>query len=397
MLTAPDTIEYFAVAHGDMTDPFDDRISTCQGRLEDGDGDCLILGPGPALTYLAGVRESPSERHFLFVIPASGTPTVIAPAMYAAELEAAPVDRFRCWDDGDDPVAILEDTIADVGGPTNGDDYRILLDDRLWTTFAQDVRSIAPAASYGLASTVLEPMRLRKDARERSTLRAAADLADRVSMRLRQRGERVVGTTERELAAEIDSLLEREGGRSPAFDTIVAAGANGARPHHRPDDTVIESGDPVVLDFGASVPADLEAGEALYPGDQTRTIVFGGEPPAGYPEVHEVVERAQRAAVDHVEPGVTAESVDAVARDVIEAAGYGDAFVHRTGHGVGLEVHEPPYIVGGNDRVLEEGMVFSVEPGIYLEGEFGVRLEDLILVTADGADRLNTTPMDWQP
>ncbi|MFP9192246.1 aminopeptidase P family protein [Natronosalvus vescus] len=380
-----------------MDTPFADRVNRCQGRLADYGADVAVIAPGPNLTYLAGLTESPSERHFLYVIPRTGAATILAPAMYRAELEEAPIDRVRLWDDGDEPVAMLQTVLEDVEQTlSNPDPLNILLDDRMWTTFSQDVRAVRPDAEYGLASSVLGPLRLRKDAFERDTLRTAGSLADRVSMTLRDRSDEVVDLTERELAEEINRLLEREGGAGPAFDTIVAAGPNGARPHHRPDETVIEAGDPVVLDFGAYVDGGLESGAAPYPGDQTRTIVFDGEPPAGYEEIHETVRRAQRAAVDHVEPEVTAESVDAVARDVIEDAGYGDEFVHRTGHGVGLEVHEPPYIVEGNDQILEPGMVFSVEPGIYLEGEYGVRLEDLVLVTEDGSERLNSSPMRWE-
>ncbi len=381
-----------------MDEPFADRMAACQQALERRDADVLVLGPGPNLTYLTGIAESPSERHFLGLVPRAGSPTMVVPEMYRAELEASPVEQFRCWGDGDDPVAIVAKIFEAASFDGAGESHpTILLDDRLWTTFAHDIRSLAPDAHYGLASTVLEALRLRKDSVERAALRSAGELADRVSMRLRQRGAAIIGMTERELATEIDRLLEQEGGLGPSFDTIVGAGPNGARPHHRPDETVIGAGDPVVLDFGAYVSADLECGTASYPGDQTRTIVFDGEPPDGYETVHTIVEEAQAAAVDHVEPGVTAESVDAVARGIIEDAGYGDAFVHRTGHGVGLEVHEPPYIVAGNDQVLEPGMVFSVEPGIYLDGEFGVRLEDLVLVTEDGAERLNSSPMTWQP
>ncbi|MCU4753952.1 aminopeptidase P family protein [Halobacteria archaeon AArc-curdl1] len=379
-----------------MEHPFTNRIAACQKRLETADAAVVILSPGPNLTYLAGIEESPSERHFLYIVPADGTPQMVAPTMYEAELEEAPIGDFRCWGDGDDPVAILDTVLAEYGVTDVTDDSTILLDDRMWTVFAQDVRRIRPDATYGLASSVVGPLRITKDSVERDALRKAGELADRVSMRLRERGDEIIGMTEAKLADEIDRLLTVEDGLEPSFDSIVAAGPNGARPHHHPGAKRIEAGDPVVLDFGAFVPADLEAGSARYPGDQTRTIVFDGEPPGEYETVHETVRAAQEAAVEHAEPGVTAASVDRIARDIIEEAGYGDAFVHRTGHGVGLEVHEPPYIVEGNETTLEPGMVFSVEPGIYLEGEFGVRLEDLVLVTDDGVERLNESPMRWR-
>ena len=363
------------------------RIRACRRRLED--GEAVVLSPGPNLTYLTGFETTPSERHFLLFVTAGNEPVVVAPAMYAEQLEDTPTET-ELWDDGDDPRDVLEDVCTAVGGPEC-----IYVDDRMWAQFTQDLRSVRPDAAYGLASEVLEDLRIRKDEAELEALSRAGDLADRVSMEVRGRGEAVIGLTETELATEIDRLLTEHGGEEPAFETIVASGPNGARPHHHSGDRVIEAGDPVVLDFGASVEADLEAGTARYPGDQTRTVVFAGDPTAEFRAVHGVVREAQRAAIEAVEPEVTAGEIDRVAREVIESAGYGDAFVHRTGHGVGLEVHEPPYLVEGNDRELEAGMVFSIEPGIYIEDAFGVRIEDLVVVTEDGAERLNESPRRW--
>lgn len=193
--------------------------------------------------------------------------------------------------------------------------------------------------------------------------------------------------TERDLAREIESRLIAQGGEGISFE-VVGSEPNGAQPHHRHGDRKIARGDPVVLDFGSLVDG--------YPGDQTRTVVFDGEPPDEFEAVHEIVREAQQAGVEAIEPGVEAQAGDRVAREVIEDAGYGDAFIHRTGHGVGLEVHEPPYIVAGNDRVLEPGMVCSVEPDVYLDGEFGVRIEDLMAVTDEGCEQLNDSPRTWQ-
>lgn len=378
--------------------PFPDRIERCRRQMERVDADLTVLFPGPNLTYCTGFAESPSERHLLLFVPQAGEPTMVAPRMYEEQLAAVPIDdlALACWDDGDDPVATI-DRVLETHDLETGASATVLLDDRLWETFSQDLRGCLPEADFGLASTIIEQIRLRKDAVELEALRRAAGVADRVSREIRSRGTDLVGETEADLAREIERLLAAEGGGEPAFETIVASGANGARPHHHSGDRVIERGDPIVLDFGAFVEADLSAGIGRYPGDQTRTIVVG-DPPDGYERVHEVVREAQAAAVDAVEPGVTAGSIDEVARDVIEQAGYGDAFVHRTGHGVGLEVHEPPYLVAGNDRELEPGMVFSVEPGVYLEGEFGVRIEDLVVVTddADGVERLNDSPRGWE-
>ncbi|WP_226007345.1 M24 family metallopeptidase [Natrinema salinisoli] len=381
-----------------MKSPFERRIAACQRRLADGNADLLVCFPSPNLTYLTGFEESPSERHLLLFVPKQGDPALVAPTMYEDQLAALPVPSLQLhpWNDADDPIEAVESVLEEYSiGRPNSESATVLVDDRLWATFTQDLRELLPDADFGLASTVLEPLRVRKDDVELEALRRAGAVADRVSLAIRERGDGLIGKTESELATEIERSLAAEGGEEPAFETIVAAGPNGARPHHHSGSRAITAGDPIVLDFGAFVPAALESGTGQYPGDQTRTIVVG-EPPAEYERVHETVMEAQQAAVDAVEPGVTAGSIDRAARSVIEEAGYGDAFVHRTGHGVGLEVHEPPYIVAGNDRELEPGMVFSVEPGIYLEGEFGVRIEDLVVVTENGAERLNETPRGWE-
>ncbi|QRV17580.1 aminopeptidase P family protein (plasmid) [Haloterrigena salifodinae] len=392
-----------------MRSPFERRLEACQRRLERTDAALAVLVPGPNLTYLTGFEESPSERHLLLFVPRVGDPVVVAPAMYDAQLRTLPIETLavRLWDDDDDPLEEIEAVLAellpaddrDTGSSRDGDAPTILVDDRMWATFTQDLRECAPAATFDLASRVLEDLRIRKGDVELEALRRAGEIADRVSREIRSRGTDLVGRTEAALASEIERLLAEYGGGDPAFETIVASGPNGARPHHHSGDRGIERGDPIVLDFGAFVDADLEDGTGRYPGDQTRTIVVGDEPADKYDRyerVHEVVREAQRTAVEIVEPGATAGAVDRAARSVIEDAGYGDEFVHRTGHGVGLEVHEPPYIVADNDRELEPGMVFSVEPGIYLEGEFGVRIEDLVVVTEDGAERLNESPRGWE-
>jgi len=376
--------------------PFERRLEACQNRLADVGADLTVCFPSPNLTYLTGFAESPSERHLLLFVPRDGDPVIVAPAMYEAQLAALPIAdlQLHCWADVDDPLERVDRVLSSYS-LEESDDVTVLVDDRMWATFTQDLRSLLPDATFGLASTVLEPLRIRKDDVELAALRRAGDLADRVALEIRERGDELIGTTESELTNEIDRLLAAEGGDEPAFETIVAAGPNGARPHHHSGSRRITAGDPIVLDFGAFVSAALEMGVGRYPGDQTRTIVVG-DPPAEYERVHETVRNAQQAAIDAIEPGVTAGSIDRAARSVIEDAGYGDAFVHRTGHGVGLEVHEPPYIAAGNDRELEPGMVFSVEPGIYLEGQFGVRIEDLVVVTDDGVERLNDTPRGWE-
>ena len=386
-------------------DTYTTRRARTRGRLAAVDAEGVVCFPSRNLQYLTGFNEEPGERHFLLIVPASegdGDPesdaaidsrpdattdpaTLLVPELYGEQVRSeTDVDDVRTWADGDDPRKAVGD-VLDEHGLRDG---RLLVDDTMWARFTQDLRAVAPAATWGLASEALADLRVRKDEAELAALGRAAAAADATVSDLRALGTEAVGMTERELADWIADRLATHGGKGTAFETIVAAGENGAKPHHGPSDREIRAGDPVVLDFGTRVDG--------YPSDQTRTLVFGGEPPAAYEEVHAVVREAQAAAVGAVEPGVTAASIDRTAREVIEAAGYGDAFVHRTGHGVGLDVHEEPYLVAGNDRELEPGMVFSVEPGVYLDGRFGCRIEDLVVVTENGHERLNTTDHDWR-
>ncbi|WP_440990007.1 M24 family metallopeptidase [Haloarchaeobius baliensis] len=368
-----------------MTDAaFERRTRACQQRLREGTGDLAVLFPSRNLFYATGFDEEPQERHLFLFVPREGDPVFLVPALYGSQVRAESwVEDVRTWSDGDDPVAAVERVVGDLAVPA---DAHVLVDDTMWALFTQDLESELPDATFGLASAVFDDLRVRKDEAELDALRRAGELADEVSVAVRNMGEEAVGWTESELAAEIESRL-LAGGDSLAFDVIAGSGPNGAMPHHAHGDRAIERGDPVVLDFGAYVDG--------YPGDQTRTVVFAGDPPEEFVEVHGIVREALEAGVAAVEPGVEAQAVDRAAREVIEDAGYGEQFVHRTGHGVGLDVHEPPYIVDGNETALEPGMVFSVEPGIYLEGEYGVRIEDLLVVTEDGCERLNDSPRGW--
>ena len=378
------------------------RRGQARTRLAAVDADGLVCFPSRNLQYLTGFEEEPGERHFLLVLPAGERDdgaaddaettaddvtvpaTLLVPELYGEQVRTeTDVGDVRTWVDGDDPREAVREVLDDHDVRSG----RLLVDDTMWARFTQDLRAVAPAATWGLASEALADLRVRKDESEVAALRAAAAAADATVSDLRALGSEAIGTTERELADWIADRLTTHGGEDVSFETIVAAGENGAKPHHSPSDRMIRAGDPVVLDFGTRVDG--------YPSDQTRTLVFDDEPPDEYERVHAVVREAQSAAVEAVEPGVTAAAIDRTAREIIEEAGYGDAFVHRTGHGVGLDVHEEPYVVAGNDRELEPGMVFSVEPGVYLEGRFGCRIEDLVVVTAEGAERLNTTDHDW--
>jgi Xaa-Pro aminopeptidase len=375
---------------------FEDRTRRCRRRLADAGADAAILFPSTNLYYASGFHEEPMERHLFLFIPsaeqgsaegASGAdPVFVAPEMYDEQIrEASWVEDLRLWADGEDPMEL----VADLANEMDLRGGHLLLDDTMWALFTQGLRETLPDATLSLASEVFDDLRMRKDEAELAALREAGALADAVSVEIRELGEDAIGMTETELADEIDRRLAERGGEGVSFETVVGSGPDGAVPHHRHGDREIRRGDPVVLDFGAYVDH--------YPGDQTRTVVFAGDPSEEFRHVHDVVREAQQAAVEAVEPGVLAEEVDRAAREVIEAAGYGDRFVHRTGHGVGLDVHEDPYVVEGNELELEPGMVFSVEPGVYLPAEFGVRIEDLVAVTEGGCERLNDSPRTWEP
>ena len=368
-----------------MTDVFERRTRDAQARLRDVGVEGLVLFPSNNLLYTSGFAESPSERHLLLFVPAEGDPVFLVPDLYGEQIrEGSWVPEVRTWSDDEDPKPHIE-RVAEELGLAGG---HLLVDDSMWAVFTQDLRTVLPDATFGLASDVLGDLRCLKDDAELAAMREAAAAADATVRDLRELGEAVVGMTEAGLAEEIEALLESNGGHGVSFETIAGSGPNGAKPHHSHGDRTIQPGEPVVLDFGTRVDH--------YPSDQTRTLVFGGDPGEQYREVHEVVREAQQAGVEAAGPGVTAGAVDAAARAVIEDAGYGEQFIHRTGHGVGLDVHEEPYIVSGSERVLEPGMVFSVEPGIYLPGEFGVRIEDLVVVTEEGCERLNDTDRGWR-
>jgi Xaa-Pro aminopeptidase len=361
---------------------FERRTRRTQSRLGAVGADALALTPGRDWYYLTGVDAEQSDRLQLLVVPTDGDPTLVVPTLEAASVRDAWVEDVRTWDDDDGPWSVLDPLFGSLS-PS-----RLLLADRMWAQYALAVRERLPDADVGLASEVLSPLRRIKDDRELGALRAAGQAADAAMRDVRTLGADAVGMTEAELTGFVEERLAAHGGTGVAFETIVAAGPNGADPHHTGGDRVIGAGDPVVLDFGTRVDA--------YPSDQTRTVVFDGEPSAEFRRVHDAVREAQSQGVAAVEPGASAGAVDRATREVIEAAGYAEAFVHRTGHGVGLDVHEEPDIVAGSETELEPGMVFSVEPGVYLPDRFGVRIEDLVVVTEDGAERLNHTDRRWR-
>lgn len=342
--------------------------------------DALIITPSADLRYLTGYDALPLERLTCLIIPALGDPTLLVPRLEqpAALASGAGASlEIVSHEETDDAFVIAAQIIADaIGRPAQ----TVAVADRMWAEQVLRLRDVMPQADQVAAGEVMRPLRLRKQPEEVDALRRAGQAIDRVHLRM---GEWLrPGRTEAEVGRDIADAIIAEGHTTVNF-VIVASGPNGASPHHQLSDRVIESGDPVVVDIGGSMPDG-------YCSDCTRTYIAGGRPPADFADYYAVLLEAQQASCASVHPGVSAQQVDAAAREVIAAAGYGELFIHRTGHGIGLEEHEEPWIVSGNDATLEPGMCFSIEPGIYTSGRHGARIEDIVVVTDDGVERLDT-------
>ena len=332
----------------------------------------LLLSPASDLAYLAGYRVHPTERLTCLVLSADGAATLVVPTLESPRAKAAAPDLPRLtWDETDDPYALVASLVAGRGD--------VAVADQMWALFTVRLQKALGGRSFTLASAVTRELRMRKDATERTALAAVAAAADRAYVKMRD--HEFTGRQEREVAADL-ALLLREEGHDEVLFTIVASGPNGASPHHTTGERTIRDGDTVVLDFGGT--------REWYCSDITRTVHVGS-PDAETVKVHDAVRRAQEAGYAAACAGAACESVDAAARKVIEDAGYGKFFIHRTGHGIGLDGHEHPYLVSGNTERLEPGMAFSIEPGIYLPERFGVRIEDIAIIGDDGrAVPLNT-------
>lgn len=356
-----------------------DRMDRANAEAEREGFVAVMVAPSPDLAYLTGYDPMPLERPTLLILRPGSDPVMLVPELERALAQGSPVGsaiELVGWVDGADPYAVAATLVSGPG--------RIAVGDRLWSAHLLGLQRAIPDASFAPASSVIARLRAVKDDDELAALRRAGRGADEAFRQIC--AMTFLGRREEEIAADLAELLIRHGHDRADF-TIVASGPNSASPHHEPTGRTMLPRDAVVMDFGGELGG--------YFSDTSRTVVVG-EPPVGFESVYQVVHEAQEAAFRAVEPGVAAQEIDRVARRIIEDAGYGERFIHRTGHGIGLEVHEPPYLVEGSDWALEPGTTFSIEPGIYLEGAFGVRIEDIVAVTSDGAERLNRSSRDLQ-
>jgi Xaa-Pro aminopeptidase len=340
----------------------------------------VLVTPGPDLLYLTGyVPMAMTERLTMLVLSADREPTMIVPVLERSDAETAPGSsklKLADWPDGSDPYAAAA-AMLDAKG-------RYAISDTAWAMHVLGLQARLPDSGYVAMTEALPMLRAVKDADELERMTAAGEAADAAFYDILE--VQFAGRKETDIGADLAEALEAHGHSEVEF-TVVGSGPNGANPHHDVGERVVEEGDMVVLDFGG-----LKDG---YNSDTTRTVHVG-EPTEEERKVHEIVREAQQAGYDAARPGIACQEIDRAARTVIADAGYGEQFIHRVGHGIGLTSHEPPYMVEGEERLLEPGICFSIEPGIYLRDRFGVRIEDIVAVVEGGARRLNNTPRALQ-
>ena len=335
----------------------------------------LILSPSANMFYLTGFNTFPGERLLVSILMDSGECVFVAPKLYESEVkEKAQFDELHSWNDTQNPTELLK-AIAKKYGIAQ---CSVAIEETMWFTAFDKIHKAFEAVEYVHAAEIIGELRQCKTAVEAEKMRKASHAADQA---LRNILENIKpGLKETEVRDMLEAEMRKLGAAGPSFPTIIGSGPNSALPHHGTGERALQEGDSVVIDFGCLLND--------YCSDTTRTIVIG-EASDKLKSVYAILKRAQQLAIDKVKPGVKAREVDFAARKYITDKGYGEYFIHRTGHGIGLEVHEMPYITETSEVVLKPGMVFSIEPGIYLEGEFGIRIEDLVMVTEDGVEVLN--------
>jgi Xaa-Pro aminopeptidase len=349
------------------------RTEAVRGAMQRLGIDTLLLSLGAELPWLTGYTAMPLERLTMLVLPLDAEAILVVPALEAARVEPHPeLFSLRPWAETENPIEV----VTGVVGRTR---RRLGISERTWARFLLALQAELPRSTWMNSSRITSPLRAVKDAAEVEALRQASRAADRVAAELLTSQIPLIGRTEADVSRELGQRLIDEGHDSVNF-AIVASGPNAASPHHHPGGRTIGAGEAVVCDFGGTMDG--------YCSDITRTI-FTGNPPEDFLDLYATLAGAQAAAVDAARVGTLCQDVDSVARDLITDAGFGPQFIHRTGHGIGLEEHEDPYLVSGNRDPLVAGHAFSVEPGIYVDGRWGARIEDIVVAAEAGPDPLN--------
>jgi len=356
------------------------RIHKVLTAMEQAGLDLFILTPSPNLNYLTGFSSLPDERLMCLVLSPGHEPFILCNRLVAMQAEGRGVDDLVLWTDGENPYALLKDECRKRGIKT----AKMAVENAMAGKFLLPIQAALTPDSVQLGGDLLLPLRLLKDEEERRCLIEAGKRADLGIEKVLSLGTELIGKTEKEIAAILAFELNKNG-LSAGFSSIVAVGEHAAVPHHKVGDTNLEMGKCLLIDFGGTYDS--------YNADMTRTVHFG-KPSDKFVEVYNIVKEANLLGEDRAKVGTPIEEVDKATRDFITKYGYGEQFIHRTGHGIGLEVHEDPYMVQGDKTLLAPGMAFSVEPGIYLPGEFGVRVEDIVLITEEGNKIMTSYPKD---
>lgn len=354
------------------------RVDRVRSAMAEQGVDVCLLSVGPDLPWLTGYEAMPLERLTMLVVPRDARATLVVPVLERPRVRPRDeIFAIRSWSETEDPIAIVSDLIGAASQAAIGE--------RTWARFLVDLQRARPELSFTTTASVIGPLRAVKDVAEVEALKTAAAAVDRIAAQLQAGDIPLIGRTEAEVSADLGQRILAEGHHRVNF-AIVAAGENAASPHHEPGSRVIRANEVVLCDFGGTMADDDGVG---YCSDITRCVVTG-TPTTRMREVYEVLETAQAAGRLAGGPGVPAEDVDTSTRSPINDAGFGEWFMHRTGHGIGVEEHEDPYIVLGNSLPLQVGNAYSVEPGIYLPGEFGFRLEDILVVTETGSESITS-------
>lgn len=356
-------------------DAYQMRMNQLQTKMKEDGFQGAIFFPSPNLYYMTGFHTFPGERLLVAVMPVEGEPFFVAPKLFEGQIrQSAWISEIITWTDEENAYDKFR-VLMESKGLTHG---KFAVDDTAWAAQLLGLITALPKVQFSPVGHLLSSLRLRKSADEIAKIQQASQIVDDVVDLMRKTIQ--PGMREIEIAALMEFEMRKAGSAGPSFETIVGSGPHSALPHYNAGERVVQNGDFIVLDFGAIYQG--------YCSDTTRTLAVGTPSPKMV-EVYQIVREAQELGVRTARPGIKASEVDRVVRQYITEHGYGSYFTHRTGHGLGLEVHEEPYISGINDTILEPGMVFSIEPGIYIEGEFGVRIEDIVYLTATGCERFN--------